>query len=285
MPLSSLQHLTWHQFWPRLFAVSSYLWSSSRIDFQFPQQDFVEAWKWGNAPLTSHQFHESPFAKANAAVTIMFYPKENLDYGSQDLIPHVLLFKKKLIGRHGGQIAFPGGLVEKEDVSLFETARREMKEEVGLISQSHTYSKCNNGRSLQVIGILPNLFKTDTTRMRVASFVGVSESPIQNISENIDREEVETVMEVPLSSLCCSKSFTPSFMLPPHQPNLLETHQIQTAAENMPQTYNGPLFCLQNIYGLYPNRSSELPVVVWGLTARILFSCLKYLVETPHLQR
>ena len=44
----------------------------------------------------------------------------------------VLIERSKYSGAHSGQIAFPGGKVETEDVDLLSTARRESEEEIGL---------------------------------------------------------------------------------------------------------------------------------------------------------
>ena len=47
----------------------------------------------------------------------------------------ILIERSKYSGAHSGQIAFPGGKVETDDLDLLSTARRESEEEIGL-SQS-----------------------------------------------------------------------------------------------------------------------------------------------------
>lgn len=47
----------------------------------------------------------------------------------------LLFIKRTNRGRHGGQIAFPGGKVEPEDRSLLDTALRETQEEVGISNE------------------------------------------------------------------------------------------------------------------------------------------------------
>ena len=60
-----------------------------------------------------------------SAVLILFYPAEN-----QIFIP--LILRPQYDGVHGGQMAFPGGRVEKEDENLIRTAMREAQEEIGV---------------------------------------------------------------------------------------------------------------------------------------------------------
>jgi 8-oxo-dGTP pyrophosphatase MutT (NUDIX family) len=61
----------------------------------------------------------------NSAVLILFYPNEN---GIK--IP--LILRPKYDGMHGGQVAFPGGRIEKTDKNLIRTALREAQEEIGI---------------------------------------------------------------------------------------------------------------------------------------------------------
>jgi len=63
-------------------------------------------------------------------------------------------------GLHGGQIAFPGGRREPEDVDLLATALREAQEEVGL-----------DPRQVNVLTDLP-VIETMATGFRVAPFLG-----------------------------------------------------------------------------------------------------------------
>ena len=60
-----------------------------------------------------------------SAVLILFYPSKN-----QIQIP--LILRPQYDGVHGGQMAFPGGRVEKEDENLARTAMREAQEEIGV---------------------------------------------------------------------------------------------------------------------------------------------------------
>ena len=63
-------------------------------------------------------------------------------------------------GRHGGQIAFPGGRREPDDADLLATALREAEEEVGL-----------DPKQVEVLTQLPSV-DTVATGYRVAAFLG-----------------------------------------------------------------------------------------------------------------
>lgn len=86
---------------------------------------------------------------------------------------------------HPGQISFPGGRVEAEDVSPVHTALRETEEEVGL-AQEH----------IEVIGFLPE-YRTGTG-FRVTPVVGLVTPPFV---VNPDPFEVAEIFEVPLAFL------------------------------------------------------------------------------------
>lgn len=86
---------------------------------------------------------------------------------------------------HAGQIAFPGGRVEPQDVSMQATALREAQEEVGL-----------QAKHVQVIGELPT-YITGTSYW-VTPVIGLV-SPDFELKLNAD--EVDDVFEVPLSFL------------------------------------------------------------------------------------
>ena len=75
-----------------------------------------------------------------SAVLILFYPSKN-----QIFIP--LILRPQYDGVHGGQMAFPGGRVEKEDENLIRTAMREAQEEIGV-----------RLTDIEVIGQLTKLF-------------------------------------------------------------------------------------------------------------------------------
>jgi 8-oxo-dGTP pyrophosphatase MutT (NUDIX family) len=86
---------------------------------------------------------------------------------------------------HAGQISFPGGRVEEEDLSPTHTALRETEEEIGL-SREH----------IEIIGFLPE-YRTGTG-FRVTPVVALVHPPF---AITPDTFEVAEVFEVPLAFL------------------------------------------------------------------------------------
>jgi len=100
--------------------------------------------------------------------------------------PTVLLTQRSNdLPSHAGQIAFPGGKVEPHDQDALATALRETEEEVGL---SRDF--------VQPIGYLDN-YRTGTN-FNVVPVVAIVEPGFQL---EIDRREVDSAFEVPLSFL------------------------------------------------------------------------------------
>ena len=86
---------------------------------------------------------------------------------------------------HPGQISFPGGRVEPEDVSPEHTALREAQEEIGLAPEH-----------VEIIGYLPDY--CTITGYRVTPVVAIVTPPFELLP---DAYEVAEVFEVPLSFL------------------------------------------------------------------------------------
>ncbi len=86
---------------------------------------------------------------------------------------------------HAGQISFPGGRVETEDISPSHTALRETEEEIGL-----------NRERIEIIGFLPE-YRTGTG-FRVTPVVALVRPPFEL---RPDPFEVAEVFEVPLAFL------------------------------------------------------------------------------------
>jgi 8-oxo-dGTP pyrophosphatase MutT (NUDIX family) len=86
---------------------------------------------------------------------------------------------------HAGQISFPGGRVDPDDVDAVATALRETEEEIGL-----------SRRHIEVIGSLPDYFTG--TGFQVTPVVGLVHPPFDLAA---DEFEVAEIFEVPLHFL------------------------------------------------------------------------------------
>lgn len=99
--------------------------------------------------------------------------------------PYTLLTRRTMhLSRHAGQISLPGGRVDACDASLEDTALREAREEIGLMSTA-----------LHVLGRLPDV--------RVLSGNGTSITPVvawsaQEPSLNHNAYEVDEIIKLPL---------------------------------------------------------------------------------------
>lgn len=104
-------------------------------------------------------------------------------YGSE---PNVLMTKKSHILKiHAGEIAFPGGKYDPEDVDLLETALREAREEVNL-----------SIRSEHVVGQLEPV-TTLNSKFTIYPFIAV----VKRLPRLKDNVEVESILTFPLLPL------------------------------------------------------------------------------------
>jgi 8-oxo-dGTP pyrophosphatase MutT (NUDIX family) len=123
-------------------------------------------------PLPNERTRES-------AVLILFYP-----YKNQIFIP--LILRPPYDGVHGGQMAFPGGRVEKEDENLTRTALREAQEEIGV-----------RLTDIKIIGQLTKLY-IPPSNFYVQPVVGYMDSKPDFYP---DAREVDKVFEVTLEEI------------------------------------------------------------------------------------
>jgi 8-oxo-dGTP pyrophosphatase MutT (NUDIX family) len=108
--------------------------------------------------------------------------------------PHVVLTKRRAdLRRHAGEISFPGGRRDAEDIDLRATALREAEEEIGLAPTR-----------ARVIGELPPT-STFATNYIIHPFVAEIDA---GIAWQPSEREVEAVLELSLESLRAGRTRT-----------------------------------------------------------------------------
>ena len=117
------------------------------------------------------------FKPRPGAVMALIYPVKD--------IPHLLFIERPVYdGVHSGQIAFPGGKIEKSDATILDAALRETHEEVGIPKEE-----------IIVAGPLTEVYVL-ASNFLVYPFVGyLKQSPEMILEE----KEVAGTLEVPLS--------------------------------------------------------------------------------------
>jgi 8-oxo-dGTP pyrophosphatase MutT (NUDIX family) len=99
----------------------------------------------------------------------------------------LIFIRRSPHGRHGGQIAFPGGKREPEDATLLATALREAEEEIGL-----------DPNQVLVLATLP-VIDTVATGFRIAPFLGRLAGPPPTWRRQ--ETEIDEILDVPLDDL------------------------------------------------------------------------------------
>jgi 8-oxo-dGTP pyrophosphatase MutT (NUDIX family) len=108
--------------------------------------------------------------------------------------PHVVLTRRRAdLRRHAGEISFPGGRRDPEDVDLQDTALREAEEEIGL-------PRAN----VRMLGDLPPV-STFVTNYLIHPFVGLIPA---GLAWRLSEREVDAVLELPLQALRESRTRT-----------------------------------------------------------------------------
>lgn len=131
------------------------------------------------APYRVNHFKSTPNSPRKAAVLILLYPIQNISH-------FALIQRPNYEGKHSGQISFPGGKWEKEDLSLNHTALREAWEETNI-----------SEKDVELLGNLSQIY-IPPSNFEVTPVLGISENrPLFKP----DKREVNEIIEVPLSEL------------------------------------------------------------------------------------
>lgn len=124
-----------------------------------------------------------------------------------------LLFTKRSeqVKYHKGEISFPGGVVDEEDLELINTALREADEEIGLKKSD-----------VQILGILDDI--VTITEFIVTPIVGLFPYPYPF---KVSEVEIAELIEVPLSSLLYEKSFSEKEIIRGGQKEIVYAYQYE----------------------------------------------------------
>ncbi|MBS1141829.1 MAG: hydrolase [Proteobacteria bacterium] len=132
-------------------------------------------------PLAGHFVQEDGAADQPLTPAAVLFPIVLRDGGNTVLLTQ----RTAHLRDHAGQISFPGGRVEDEDLSPIHTALRETEEEIGLSRER-----------VEIVGFLPE-YRTGTG-FRVTPVVALVRPPFDL---QPDPFEVAEIFEVPLSFL------------------------------------------------------------------------------------
>ncbi|MDA9785354.1 CoA pyrophosphatase [Gammaproteobacteria bacterium] len=128
---------------------------------------------------------EKPSGRPQASVLIAI-----LNYGEYIESPELIYTQRSgHLSTHSGEVSFPGGKAEDEDISLFDTALRESNEEMSL-----------NGEDVTMLGKLDYLISRH--KIEVNPFIATVDKA-QDLKAN---EEIQEIFTVPLSFLLDPKN-------------------------------------------------------------------------------
>lgn len=142
-----------------------------------------------------------------SAVCILLYSKQ----GKTNI---GMIKRNKYPGVHSQQIGFPGGKVDESDLNLWETANRELFEELGIHAQEN-----------QIINLLKDIYIPPSNFLVRPFVIYFPELP----SLTLDKREVQYFVEFPLEYLFIEEKFS--------------TKSIQTSDQ---RTFQTPVLLLDN---------------------------------------
>ena len=166
------------------------------------EKDFVDQIRTILSSRKRRVIEHPPFS--HAAVLVPLFKKGDGCY---------LLFTKRSdqVKYHKGEISFPGGVVDEEDLELINTALREADEEIGLMKSD-----------VQILGILDDI--VTVTEFIVTPIVGLFPYPYPF---KVSAVEIAELIEVPLSSLLREKSFSEKEMIRGGQKEIVYAYQFE----------------------------------------------------------
>jgi len=126
-----------------------------------------------------------PYAKKSAVMILLFHEAEKLKI--------VFIRRSLYVGIHSGQMAFPGGRFEESDVTVEETAFREIEEEIGITRDK-----------IEMLGRISDIY-VPPSNFLISVFVGyLSEKP----TYNPDEREVAEIVEVDFEEFLNAQNIT-----------------------------------------------------------------------------
>ena len=201
-----------------------------------------------NLPKVPGILGKDEFLNSAVLIPILFIENE-----------YYLLFEKRSQNiKQGGEICFPGGRVDEDDLDSVYTALRETNEEIGVPREKIT-----------ILGKMDTLFGPRGVLVEPI----VAHMNIENLDElKIDESEVEKVFLVPISFF---------------ETNEPEVFKIHSTVEHTSYNSNGDEeeLILPNNYGndTYYKTIREVLVyktegeVIWGITARLVYELIQKL--------
>ena len=164
------------------------------------EKDFVDQIRKILSSRKRRVIEHPPFS--HAAVLVPLYKK------GEDC--HLLFTKRSdQVKYHKGEISFPGGVVDEEDLELISTALREAHEEIGLKKSD-----------VQIIGILDDI--VTITDFIVTPIVGLFPYPYPF---KVSEVEIAELIEVPLSSLLHEECFSEKEIIRSGQKEVVYAYQ------------------------------------------------------------
>ena len=151
---------------------------SARLEANWLRNRFLQPGAWQPEFTDEHLLYKSdkPLTPASVLVPLVAHP---------DRMSLLLTQRTAHLHDHAGQVSFPGGRVDPQDLDAVATALRETEEEIGL-----------SRRHIEVIGALPDY--VTGTGFHVTPIVALVHPPFKLTADSF---EVAEIFEVPLAFL------------------------------------------------------------------------------------